>query len=41
MSDGIGSLVQSGWIPAITYGGWAVIVALATRGRLGFVGEGG
>ncbi len=39
MTDGVRSLVQSGWIPAITYAGAAIIIALVTRGRLAYAGE--
>jgi membrane protease YdiL (CAAX protease family) len=39
MADNVRAMVQSGWIPAITYAGSAIIIILATRGRLAFAGE--
>jgi hypothetical protein len=30
------SLVNSGWIPAVTYTTWALLLILITRGRLSY-----
>jgi hypothetical protein len=39
MTDGVRSLVQTGWIPAITYAASAVVIVLLTRGRLAYTGD--
>jgi uncharacterized protein len=33
---GTASLVNSGWIPAVTYTAWALLLILITRGRLSY-----
>lgn len=36
LSDGMNSFVYGGWIPAITYLIMAIVVMIATRGKLSY-----